>query len=178
MIHMAAKRKADLAAIKMLVMDVDGVFTDGSVIISDEGILSRRFNYLDGHGIRLWHRAGFSSAIISGKDSQATAIRAGQLEIEHVAMGCTKKLPAFESLLARAGLGAEQVACIGDDLLDLPLIRRAGFSVAVANAVDELKEAADYVTIRPGGRGAVREVVEHILKTTGKWDRLMERYLV
>jgi len=175
---MAAKRKPDLAAIKMLVMDVDGVFTDGTITISDEGTHSKRFNYLDGHGIKLWHRAGFGSAIISGKDSRATAIRAGQLEIEHVALGCTKKLPAFESLLARAGLDAKEVVCIGDDLLDLPLIRRAGFGVAVANAVDELKEAADYVTRRPGGSGAVREVVEYILKTTGKWDRLMGRYLV
>lgn len=175
---MAAKRKPDLAAIKMLVMDVDGVFTDGTITISDEGTQSKRFNYLDGHGIRLWHRAGFSSAFISGKDSRATAIRAQQLEIEHVAMGCTKKLPAFESLLAQAGFSAEQVACIGDDLLDLPLIRRAGFSVAVANAVEELKEAADYVTKRSGGCGAVREVVEYILKATGKWDRLMERYLI
>jgi len=175
---MADKQKPDMAAIKMLVMDVDGVFTDGTITISDEGTHSRRFNYLDGHGIRLWHRAGMKSAIISGKDSRATAIRAGQLEIEHVAMGCTKKLPAFESLLAEAGLGTEQVACIGDDLLDLPLIRRAGFGVAVVNAVDELKEAADYVTKLPGGSGAVREVIEHILKATGKWDRLMERYLV
>ena len=175
---MAAKRKPDLAAIKMLVMDVDGVFTDGMIIISDEGTQSKRFNYLDGHGIRLWHRAGLRSAIISGKDSRATAIRAQQLDIEHVAMGCTKKLPAFESLLAQTGLKADQVACVGDDLLDLPLIRRAGFSVAVANAVDELKEAADYVTKRSGGCGAVREVVEHILKATGKWDQLMERYLV
>jgi len=175
---MAAERKPDLSVIKMLVMDVDGVFTDGTIIIDDQGSQSKRFNYLDGHGIRLWHRAGLSSAIISGKDSRATAIRAEQLEIEHVAMGCTKKLPAFESLLARTGLAAEQVACMGDDLLDLPLIRRAGFGVAVANAVEELKEAADYVTTRCGGCGAVREVIEYILKATGKWGRLMERYLV
>ena len=175
---MAAKRKPDLAAIKMLVMDVDGVFTDGMITISDEGVLSKRFNYLDGHGIKLWHRAAFSSAIISGKDSRATSIRAEQLEIKHVMLGCTKKLPAFETLLAGTGLKAEEVACMGDALLDLPLIRRAGFSVAVANAVDELKEAADYVTTRSGGCGAVREVVEYILKNTGKWDRLMGRYLV
>ncbi len=118
------------------------------------------------------------SAIISGKQSRATQIRAEQLSIEHVMMGHTKKLPAFESLLAEAGLDASEVAYIGDDLLDLPLVRRAGFSVAVANAVDELKDAADYVTSRSGGSGAVREVVEYILKATGRWDKLMERYLV
>ena len=85
---------------------------------------------------------------------------------------------AFESLLAETGLTADQIAYVGDDLLDLPLVRRAGFSVAAANAVDELKEASDYVTTRPGGCGAVREVVEYILKATGKWDELMQRYLV
>jgi 3-deoxy-D-manno-octulosonate 8-phosphate phosphatase (KDO 8-P phosphatase) len=175
---MAAKRKPNLAAIKMLVMDVDGVFTDGTMIISDNGTESKRFSFLDGHGIKLWHRAGFTSAIISGKDSRATAIRAQQLGIKHVSLGCKKKLPAFESLLAETGMGARQVAYIGDDLLDLPLVGRVGFSVAVANAVDELKEAADYVTTRSGGCGAVREVAEYILKATGKWDRLMERYLV
>jgi len=175
---MAGKQQSKLAAIKMLVMDVDGVFTDGTIIINDDGTESRMFSFLDGHGIKLWHRAGMNSAIISGKESRATAIRAQQLGIEHVVQGCKKKLGAFESLLAETGLRADEIAYIGDDLLDLPLIRRAGFSVAVANAVDELKEAADYVTTRSGGCGAVREVAEYILKATGKWDRLMERYLV
>ncbi len=175
---MAGKQESNLAAIKMLVMDVDGVFTDGTIIIGDDGTESKRFSYLDGHGIKLWHRAGMKSAVISGKDSPATAIRAEQLGIEHVMLGHTKKLPVFESLLADTGLAADQIAYIGDDLLDLPLVRRAGFSVAVANAIDELKEAADYVTNRHGGKGAVREVVEHILKATGRWDKLMERYLV
>ncbi|MHC5061261.1 MAG: KdsC family phosphatase [Planctomycetota bacterium] len=175
---MAGKQKSELAAIEMLVMDVDGVFTDGTIIIGDDGTESKRFNYLDGHGIKLWHRAGMKSAIISGKDSTATKIRAEQLGIEHVMLGHIRKLPAFESLLADTGLVAGQIAYVGDDLLDLPLVRRAGFSVAVPNAIDELKEAADYVTNRQGGAGAVREVVEHILKATGRWDKLMERYLV
>jgi len=175
---MPDKRKVEPAQIKMLVMDVDGVFTDGTVIINADGTESRRFSYLDGHGIKLWHRAGLSCAIISGKESRATTTRAHQLNIEHVFQGCKEKLPAFKSLLAETGLSAGQIAYVGDDLLDLPLVRRAGFSVAVANAVDELKEAADYVTTRPGGCGAVREVVEYILKATSKWDELMQRYLV
>ena len=126
----------------------------------------------------MWHRAGFASAFISGRVSEATVVRAEQLKITHVMQGCTKKLPAFESLLCQTNLKANQVAYVGDDVLDLPLIKRAGFGVAVANAVDELKEAADYVTNLAGGSGAVREVIEYILKNTGKWSGLMERYLV
>jgi 3-deoxy-D-manno-octulosonate 8-phosphate phosphatase (KDO 8-P phosphatase) len=175
---MVGQRKEKLAEIKMLVMDVDGVFTDGTIIIGEDGIESRRFSFLDGHGLKLWHRAGMASAIISGKELRSTTIRAGQLGIEHVQQGCKEKLPAFESLLAQTGLSAGKVAYIGDDLLDLPLVRRSGFGVAVANAVEELKEAADYVTIHPGGCGAVREVIEHILKAAGKWEGLMQRYLI
>jgi len=168
----------DFSKIKMLATDVDGVLTDGTVIINSDGSESKAFSLLDGHGIKLWHRAGLSTALISGRASGATTIRAEQLSIGFVRQGCVKKLPAFEELLVDAGLSADQVVYIGDDLLDLPLLKRAGFGVAVANAVDELKEAADYVTTRSGGRGAVREVIELVLKATGKWDELMERYLV
>ena len=168
----------DFSKIKLLAMDVDGVLTDGTVTIGSDGSESKVFNLLDGHGIKLWHRAGFKSAVISGRASQATTVRAEQLSIEFVRQGYKKKLPAFEELLAEANLTADQVIYIGDDLLDLPLVRRAGFGVAVANAVDELKEVADYVTNKTGGKGAVREVIEQVLKSLGKWDKLMERYLV
>ena len=168
----------DFSKIKLLAMDVDGVLTDGTVVIGSDGSESKVFNLLDGHGIKLWHRAGFKSAVISGRASQATTVRAEQLSIEFVRQGHKKKLPAFEKLLADAGVSADQVIYIGDDLLDLPLVRRAGFGVAVANAVDELKEVADYVTNKTGGQGAVREVIEQVLKSLGKWDKLMERYLV
>ena len=126
----------------------------------------------------MWHRSGFKTAIISGRGSGATTVRAEQLSINYLQQGCKKKLPAFELLLEEAKLSAEEVIYIGDDLLDLPLVRRAGFGVAVANAVDELKAGADYVTKKSGGTGAVREVVEIVLKAIGKWDELMERYLV
>jgi len=172
------KPPVNLAEIKMLMMDVDGVLTDGTVIINTDGTESKRFSLLDGHGIKMLHRAGFASAIVSGRKSETTIVRARQLDIKHVLQGYTNKLPAFESLLAETGLTAEQIAYIGDDLLDLPLVRRSGFGVAVANAVDELKQDADFVTTRPGGCGAVREVIEHILKNTGKWDNLMARYLI
>ena len=175
---MAKNNKETLSQIKLLAMDVDGVLTDGTIIINTDGTESKKFTLLDGHGIKMWHRAGLSSAFISGRKSQATTIRAEQLKINYVLQGFKKKLPAFESLLTEAGLSASNIAYIGDDLLDLPLVKRAGFGVAVANAVNELKESADFVTIAPGGAGAVREVVEYILKNTGGWSALMERYLV
>jgi 3-deoxy-D-manno-octulosonate 8-phosphate phosphatase (KDO 8-P phosphatase) len=159
-------------------MDVDGVLTDGTVLINSDGSEGKNFSIVDGHGIKLWHRSGFKTAIISGRGSGATTVRAEQLSINYLQQGCKKKLPAFELLLEEAKLSAEEVIYIGDDLLDLPLVRRAGFGVAVANAVDELKAGADYVTKKSGGTGAVREVVEIVLKAIGKWDELMERYLV
>ena len=171
-------KEIDFSKIKLLAMDVDGVLTNGCVIVNSDGSESKAFSLLDGHGVKLWHRAGGQSAMISGRASGATTVRAEQLSIGFVRQGCKKKLPAFEELLAEAKVSADEVIFIGDDLLDIPLVRRAGFGVAVANAVDELKEVADYVTTKRGGEGAVREVIEIVLKATGKWDGLMERYLV
>ena len=175
---MANKRQINLSEIKMLVMDVDGVLTDGGIIINGDGSESKRFNVFDGHRIKMWQRASLECAIISGRETTVTTIRAEQLSIKYVMQGCKKKLPVFESLLEQAGLEAGQVAYIGDDLMDIPLVRRAGFGVAVANAVDVLKEHADYITKLPGGSGAVGEVVEYILKETGRWANLIERYMV
>ena len=167
----------DLENIEMLVMDVDGVLTDGSLIIHADGSESKCFSALDGHGIRMWRRAGLKVALISGRASEPTIRRAEQLQIEHVFQDCHHKLPVFEKLLEQLDLPPEKVAYIGDDLTDLPVIRYAGFGIAVANAVAEVKRYADYVTERPGGRGAVREVIEHILKNSGRWQELMKRYL-
>lgn len=167
----------DLAEIKLLILDVDGVLTDGTVIMNSDGSESKFFNTLDGHGIRMWRRAGLEVAIISGRESEPTLRRAAQLDIEHVFQDCHFKLPVVEKLLDQLNLTPRKAAYIGDDLPDLPVIRYVGFGVAVANAVDEVKKYADYVTTRPGGKGAVREVIEHILKRTDKWSELMERYL-
>jgi 3-deoxy-D-manno-octulosonate 8-phosphate phosphatase (KDO 8-P phosphatase) len=174
---MRKKRKANLAAIELLVLDVDGVLTDGTLTINGDGSESKCFNSLDGHGIKMWRRAGLKVAFLSGRQSEPTKHRAEQLGIEYCLQGCHDKLPAIEKLFEQTGLSEEQVAYIGDDLPDLPVIRRVGFGAAVADAVDEVKEHADYVTARRGGRGAVREVIEYILKDTGKWQGLMERYL-
>lgn len=171
------QRPIDFKAIELLVLDVDGVLTDGGLIIHSDGSESKRFHTLDGHGIRLWQRAGGKVALISGRLSEPVSRRAKELEIAHVLQDCHTKLPALEQLLRETGLKAENAAYVGDDLMDLPPIRHVGFGVAVANAVDELKAHADYVTTREGGRGAVREVIEHILKKSGRWDALMGRYL-
>ena len=162
----------------MLITDVDGVLTDGTIIIGGDGTESKKFNLLDGHGIKMWHRAGLATAFISGRDTPATSIRASQLNVNYVFQGCKKKLPAFEELLEKAGLSENQVAYIGDDLMDLPLVKRAGLGVAVAGSASELKDVADYVTTAQGGDGAVREVIEYILKDTGKWQELIQRYMV
>jgi 3-deoxy-D-manno-octulosonate 8-phosphate phosphatase (KDO 8-P phosphatase) len=174
---MTDKSKVDLADIKLLVMDVDGVLTSGHLIINADGSESKQFNTLDGHGIRLWKRAGLKAAFLSGRFSPPTEIRAKQLEVDYCLQDCHFKVPAIEKLLKKARLTPEQTAYIGDDLPDLPVINFVGFGVAVANAVEIVRSHADFVTKTPGGHGAVREVVEYILKKTDRWDQLMERYL-
>jgi 3-deoxy-D-manno-octulosonate 8-phosphate phosphatase (KDO 8-P phosphatase) len=168
---------ANLADIEMLVLDVDGVLTDGTIIINGDGSESKFFNSLDGHGIRMWQRAGLKVAFLSGRSTQAAKHRAKQLEVEYCLQDCHNKLDSLKKLLEQLGLSAERIAYVGDDLMDLPVIRYVGFGVAVANAVDEVKRYADYVTTRTGGRGAVREVIEYILKNSGRWQELMKRYL-
>ena len=169
--------KANLADIQVLVIDVDGVLTDGTIIVNGDGTESKFFSVLDGHGIRLWQRAGLKVAFLSGRASESTRYRAEQLEVQYVFQDCHNKLDALQKFLKQVGLSPEVIAYIGDDLPDLPVIKYVGFGVAVANAVDEVKQYADYVTTRPGGGGAVREVIEYILKNTGRWQELMKRYL-
>ena len=175
---MSEQANTDFSTLKMLIMDVDGVLTDGVIIVNSDGSESRRFSVLDEHRIKMWQRAGLLCAVISGKESECTSIFAERLGIEYVMQGCKKKLEAFESLLEKSSLSFNEVAYVGDDLVDLPLVKRSGFGVAVANAVEEVKAEADIVTRRCGGDGAVGEVVEYILKKRGQWDELIERYQV
>jgi len=168
--------KTDLSDIQLLVLDVDGVLTDGRLIIHADGSESKLFNTLDGHGIRMWGRAGLKTALLSGRVSEPVERRSEQLEIDYCIQNAHDKMPVLHKLLEESGLSAEQTAYIGDDLPDLPLIKCVGFGVAVANAVDEVKESADYVTRRTGGSGAVREVIEMILKSSGRRNSLVERY--
>ncbi|MGD9109401.1 MAG: HAD-IIIA family hydrolase [Phycisphaerales bacterium] len=174
---MTSEGKINLGDVKLLALDVDGVMTDGGIILHDDGSEAKIFNLLDGHGIKMWRRAGLKVAFLSGRPSEPTNRRAEQLEVDYCLTDCYHKLPKLQHLLEEIGLSAENVAYVGDDLLDLPVVRAVGFGVAVANAVDELKQYADYVTTTPGGSGAVREVIEYILKKTGRWQQLMERYM-
>jgi len=169
---MTEEPKTDLADIQLLTLDVDGVLTDGTVMINGDGSEGKFFNLLDGHGIRMWQRAGLKVAFLSGRFSEATKRRAEQLDIDYCVQDCFEKLPSLKKLLGEMSVSAERTAYIGDDLLDLPVIRYVGFGAAVANAVDEVKDIADYVTTRRGGDGAVREVIEYILKKSGKWQEL------
>ena len=176
-VERANVKPPNLSNIKMPVLYMNGVLTDRALIINADGSESKFFNTLDGHGIRMWQRAGLKVAFLSGRSSESTKYRAEQLEVDYCLQDCHNKLDGLENFLEQSGLSAREVAYIGDDLPDLPPIWYVGFGVAVANAVDEVKQYADYVTTRRGGSGAVREVIEYILKSTGKWQELMKRYL-
>ncbi len=174
---MGKDRKDDLllraAKIQLLLLDVDGVLTDGSIYYTNDRIEIKRFHVRDGSGLKFWHLAGKRSAIISGRTSAAVELRAAELGISTVLQGRGEKLPAFEMVLRETGLQSEQVCAVGDDLPDLPVLRSAGLAVAVSDACQEVREAADIVTSTPGGRGAVREAIEWLLKLQGLWSSVV-----
>ncbi|MGH9792696.1 MAG: KdsC family phosphatase [Candidatus Acidiferrales bacterium] len=160
-----------------MLMDVDGVLTDGRIWLQSwpDGTAQeiKGFTAYDGAGLKLARIAGLRTGVITGRDSAATARRAKELDMEFVYQGWPEKLGAYEEVLRKAGVSDEEVCFIGDDLPDLPLLTRVGFAVAVVNASPEAKRAAHYVTKRAGGYGAVREVVELILKAQGKWREVV-----
>jgi 3-deoxy-D-manno-octulosonate 8-phosphate phosphatase (KDO 8-P phosphatase) len=161
---------------RLLIMDVDGVLTDGRIIQDGHGHELKVFDVKDGHGIVMAHRAKLRTALISGRESETITRRAEELGIELVFQKIWNKLEVYEKILVDTELTHDEVAYIGDDLIDIPLLRRVGLAVAVADAVDEVKAAAHLITQRPGGQGAVREVIELILRAQGHWDSLIERY--
>lgn len=165
------------ARIKLLLMDCDGVLTDGRIWVLEEGGDQKTFHTRDGLGIELLHRAGLKSGIISGRTSDAVERRARGLDMSFVRQGCEEKRKAFAETLREADVTNAEVAFIGDDLNDIPLMLQSGLGVAVADAAPEARERAHYVTNERGGRGAVREVVELILKSQGRWDDLVKKYL-
>lgn len=164
-------------AVKLLALDVDGVMTDGRIIYDDEGKETKVFDVKDGHGIKLLMRAGIDVAIITARESNVVLHRAKNLGIELVYQKAMDKVAALEDILKRKGLISEQVAYIGDELVDIPLLRKVGFAIAVRDAVKDVKKYVDYVTVKNGGCGAVREVCELILKTQGRWAEVMEKSL-
>ena len=164
------------ARIDVLVLDVDGVLTDGRIVYADYGDELKFFDVQDGAGLVFWNRVGLKSAVITARKSRLVKRRAKELRVDFLAQGRLEKIPAYEEMLKQLGVRDEQVCAIGDDLMELPLLRRAGLAVAVPNAVEEVKRTSAYVTRRSGGHGAVREVVELILKSKGLWDKVLERY--
>ena len=163
--------------IKLLILDCDGVLTDGRIIMLPGSDETKTFDVKDGHGIVMAQRAGLRIAIISGRKSSVVRVRATELGVTHLYEMAWVKTEPYEKVLAEEGLTDEEVCYVGDDVVDIPLLRRAGLGVAVADAVEETKKHSHIVTERGGGRGAVREVIEFILKAQDKWDEAMIRYL-
>ena len=149
--------------VRLAIFDVDGVMTDGTLYIGAGGEAFKAFNILDGHGVKMLQAGGIATAIISGRASEAVTRRAAELGIAHVVQGCADKAAAFEQLRGSLGIAAADCAFMGDDLPDLPAMQRCGLAVAVANAVEAVKQAAHYVTRASGGRGAVREFCELVI---------------
>jgi 3-deoxy-D-manno-octulosonate 8-phosphate phosphatase (KDO 8-P phosphatase) len=165
-----------LSNIDLLIMDVDGVLTDGRIIYDSRGADIKAYHVLDGQGIRYWYRVGHEAAILSGRSSTTIRRRAKELGIRAVCMDATDKLPVFLKLLKRLGRTPDRVCYIGDDLVDLPVLARVGFAVATPGAMDDVKRMAHYVTRAAGGNGAVREVIEKILRYQGRWADILRRY--
>lgn len=167
--------------IRVFLMDADGTLTPGTVCLQgfpDGSVTEMKvFNAQDGAGIKLASIMGIRTGVITGRNSPAMAHRAREMAMEFLIQGQAKKLEAYKGVLARAGVSDEEVAYLGDDLPDLPLLERAGLAVAVGDAVLEVKRAAHYTTKAPGGRGAAREVVELILKSQGRWEEAIPRAL-
>lgn len=163
-------------SIRLLVLDVDGVLADGGIVVDTFGHEVKRFHVRDGFGIRSWMRVGHQVAILSGRHSQTVAYRARELGIDLVWQGHQDKVPAFKELLAHTGLHCDDVCYIGDDLPDLPLILCSGIGATVVDAVPEVRAKADWVSTVTGGNGAVRELIEFLLKAQDRWNEVVEYY--
>jgi 3-deoxy-D-manno-octulosonate 8-phosphate phosphatase (KDO 8-P phosphatase) len=163
--------------LKLLILDVDGVLTDGSLFFDQEGNEYKAFHARDGHGIKLLRQTGVEVAVISGRKSNSVALRMKSLGIEHVYQGHENKIAAFNEIIAKIGITPEQAAHVGDDLLDLPIMIRVGLAVAVADANFVVKQHADWCTSLSGGHGAVREVCDFIMQAQGHFDDIVATYL-
>ena len=165
-----------LKSVKLLMLDVDGVLTDGKIIYNDRGEEIKAFNVRDGHGLKLLMRAGIEVALITGRKSKVVLHRARDLGIKKVYQRVTNKIEIYEKILKEKKLKDIHVGFVGDDLVDIPVLKRAGFSAAVGDAIPEVKKVVDYVASKRGGEGAVREICELLLKVQNKWEGITERY--
>jgi 3-deoxy-D-manno-octulosonate 8-phosphate phosphatase (KDO 8-P phosphatase) len=166
-----------LATTRLLVLDVDGVLTAGGIYMDFEGREYKRFDVRDGHGIKLAQRFGVTVAIITGRRSGVVEQRARELGIEHVIQGAVRKGEAFDDLLAATGADPASVAMVGDDVVDLPVMVRAGLGLTVADGHAAVRERAHWTTASAGGHGAVREITDRLLQAQGHWDTLLADYL-
>ncbi len=165
------------AQIRLLIFDVDGVLTDGSLFLGDDGQEYKAFNSRDGHGMKMLQASGVPIGIITGRRSKVVSKRMASLGIEHVYQGQLDKLPAFEELTATLGLQAQQVAYVGDDVVDLPILRRVGLAVGVQDAHPLVKQHCHWITPNPGGRAAARDICELIMQAQGSLDAQLKPYL-
>jgi 3-deoxy-D-manno-octulosonate 8-phosphate phosphatase (KDO 8-P phosphatase) len=163
--------------IKFVILDVDGVLTDGSIILDKDGNEYKRFHVRDGHGVKMLHHVGIKTAIITGRRSKVVEVRAKELGITDLYQKIYKKSEVYAELLAKYGLKDENVAFMGDDTVDIEIFRRAGFTAAPADAEEDVKGIADFISSRNGGRGAVREFIELILKATGNREKVSGEYI-
>lgn len=168
----------DLARrVELILSDVDGVLTDGGIWYDNQGVELKAFHIRDGLGVKVWQRAGFRFGVVTARTSHIVKLRAVELGISIVRQGFEDKLPIVQEIIRDCGLAPEQVCYIGDDLTDLPVIRHVGLGAAVADAVAEVRAAAAYTTQLSGGQGAVRELIEMILKAKSRWDDAIQRYV-
>ena len=165
-----------LKKIKMLILDVDGVMTDGKIIMDSDGREMKNFNVRDGHGLIMIQRHGIQVAILTGRTSTVVEHRARDLKITEVYQGALNKKEVFAKILKNNNLTPEAIAYLGDDIVDIPVLKMAGFSAAVADALDLVKKEVDYVTVNSGGQGAVREICEMLLKSQCYWTEVAARY--
>lgn len=165
-----------LKEIRMLLVDVDGVMTDGRIIYDGNGLETKFFNVKDGHGIKMLQRNGVEVGIITGRTSAVVDIRARELGISIVYQGALRKLESYDDIKLKSGLKDNQIAYMGDDIVDVPVMRRVAFSAAPADALPEVRQLADYVTTCAGGKGAVREICDMIIRARGGWDEVVARY--
>ena len=164
------------ARIKLVAFDVDGVLTDGGLYIGDNGVEYKAFYSRDGHGMRMLMDSGIDVGIITGRQSQLVTDRMNALGVKHVYQGRREKRPAFESMVKETGLSSEQIAFVGDDVMDVPVMRRVGLAIAVADAHPLVIEHAHWQTRNPGGRGAVRDVCELVMQAHGCLDTALRQY--
>ena len=162
--------------IQCILSDVDGVLTDGGILFNNEGIETKSFHIRDGLGIKLWQRAGYQFGILTARTSHIVKVRSAELGIKIVRQGFEEKLPIAQQIMAELKVDPAEVCYMGDDLTDLPVMRHVGWSVAVADAVSEIRDHADQVTKAAGGCGAVRELIEYLLRTKGRWEDLIRHY--